>query len=226
MQSVIDEPAVTGSDQPESLAADPRSHNGEILRKIESGVAELESAISRLDLLITEQTRLAGEVQKAATAETELLRDESLSEAAATKELLKIRTLGDVLRARGNVAGERVGEQTDLVLELGATVRRTLARAANEIYEAPQARIRRLFDDLIPPQIETGLPFGTGELAKISRPVVEALRFINIVRASPVPVRDQELEALRKQPRIWFEQLTAFVEIEFQAALEGHELPK
>jgi hypothetical protein len=79
------------------------------------------------------------------------LRDESLSEAAATKRLIETRPKADVLRARAKV----VDEQTVLVLELGAVVRRNLARAANEVLVARQIRIRHTLDNLITPPGET-----------------------------------------------------------------------
>jgi hypothetical protein len=55
-------------------------------------------------------------VQKIANTEAELLRDESLSEAAATKRLIEIRAKADVLRARAKVAGERVDNKPNLSL--------------------------------------------------------------------------------------------------------------
>jgi len=94
----------------------------------------------------------------------------------------------------------RACEQTERTLELGAAVRRNLARAANEDLIARQARIRRLFDDLIPAQIETGLPCDNQMLARISRPVVEVRQFANWCNSSPDPVAAEELEALRKLP--------------------------
>jgi len=95
-----------------------KTHNEHVLAQIESGLVELETAIAKFDSLAAEATRLAGEVQKIANTEAELLRDESLSEAAATKRLIEIRAKADVLRARAKVAGECVDEQTELVLEL------------------------------------------------------------------------------------------------------------
>ena len=87
-------------------------------RQSELGLVVLEIAIAKFDSLAAEATRLAGEVQKIASTEAELLRDESLSEAAATKRLIEIRAKAGVLRARAKVAGERLDEQTELVLEL------------------------------------------------------------------------------------------------------------
>jgi hypothetical protein len=68
------------------------------------GLVELETAIGKFDSLAAEATRLAGEVQKIASTQAELLRDESLSEAAATDRLIEIRAKADVLRARAKVA--------------------------------------------------------------------------------------------------------------------------
>ena len=58
-------------------------------RQSELGLVVLEIAIAKFDSLAAEATRLAGEVQKIASTEAELLRDESLSEAAATKRLIE-----------------------------------------------------------------------------------------------------------------------------------------
>jgi len=93
-----------------------KTHNEHVLAQIESGLVELETAIAKFDSLAAEATRLAGEVQKIASTEAELLRDESLSEAAATKRLIEIRAKADVLRARAKVTGERVDEQSNLSL--------------------------------------------------------------------------------------------------------------
>lgn len=111
------------------------------MRKIGSGLAELEAGINRFDSAAAEQTRLAGEVQKIAQQEAELLRDESLSEPTATKRLIEIRAKADVLRARAEAATERAAEQQKVVLELGANVRRTLARAAHAILQARSTRL-------------------------------------------------------------------------------------
>ena len=157
MQILTDEtqPDVVEAESPEAAR---RNHNYEVLRRIQGGLTELEGAISRLDSLIAESTRLATEVQKVAQQEAELLRDESLSEATATKRLIEIRARADVLGTRAKAAAEPVQEQQNPVLDLGAVIRRTLARAANEILMARQARIQRLLDDLLGVQFDSGLP--------------------------------------------------------------------
>jgi len=96
--------------QPGSPEAARPPHNQAILAKIESGLIELENAVTKLDSLTQEQTRLQSEVEKVASAEAELLRDESLSESTATKRLIEIRARADVLRARAKAAGERTDE--------------------------------------------------------------------------------------------------------------------
>jgi hypothetical protein len=109
MQTFIDEQTENNGNvadlQPESPETAARgAHNEQVLAKIETSLAELEASIAKLGSLAAEQTRLASEIQKTASAEAELLRDESLSESAATKELIKIRALADVLRARAKAA--------------------------------------------------------------------------------------------------------------------------
>jgi hypothetical protein len=84
-----------------------------------------------------------------------------------------------------------------------------------------QTRILRLLYDLIPPLAESGLPIRNEALAKGSRPVTEARQFANWVNSTPTPAAEQELEALRKLPRTWFDRLKVFVEIESQVQLNG-----
>jgi hypothetical protein len=73
-----------------------------------------------------------------------------------------------------------------------------------------QARILRLLDDLIPPPAESGLPMRKEALAKASRPVTETRQFAKWVNSTPTPAAEQELEALRKLPRTWFDRLKVF----------------
>ena len=47
-----------------------------------------------------------------------------------------------------------------------------------------------LFDDVLWPQLESGLRFSNDELTKFSRPVVEAQQFANVVRANAVTVAE------------------------------------
>ena len=82
-----------------------------------------------------------------------------------------------------------------------------------------QARILGLLDDLIPPPAESGLLIRNEALAKVSRPVTEARQLTNWVNSTPTPAAEQELEALRKLPRTWFDRLKVFVEIESQVQL-------
>lgn len=189
--------------------------------EIQGNLAELQSAFQKFDLLSTEQSRLAGEVAKIAQQEAELLRDESLSEVTATKRLIETRARADVLRARAKAAGERVTEQQSFVLEVGSTVRRNFAHAAHQILQTRQVRIRQTFDALLAPQLETGLMFTNDELAKVSRPFREAMQFLNAVRVNGTMNSEQELDALRKLPRIWFDRLKVFVDIESQVQLVG-----
>ena len=84
-----------------------------------------------------------------------------------------------------------------------------------------EARILRLLDDLIPPPAESKLPIRNEALAKVSRPVTEARRFANWVNSTPTLAAEQELEALRKLPRTWFDRLKVFVEIESEVQLNG-----
>jgi hypothetical protein len=65
------------------------------------------------------------------------------------------------------------------------------------------------------------LPFGNDEFVKISRPVVEARQFANWCNSGPVRDTAEELDALRKLPRTWFDRLKVFVEIESQVQLNG-----
>jgi hypothetical protein len=197
------------------------AHNQAVLSKIEAGLVELENQIAKLDSLTAEATRLVGEVEKIANAEAELLRDESLSESTATKRLIEIRARADVLRARAKAAGEHVHEQTELTLELGVIMRRTLGRAAHEILQARQRRIIRLLDDLLGSQYDSGLPLANDFIAKASRPVVEAQQFANFANQGVRPTQSEELEALRSLPRTWFGKIKVFVDLESQIQLNG-----
>jgi hypothetical protein len=207
------------SSQRESPAQ--HAHKQAVLAKIEAGLVELESQIAKLDSLSAEQARLAGEVQKTESAEAELLRDESLSEAAATRKLIETRAKADVLRARVKTSGERIDEQKHLVLETGAVLRRALSRTAYHILVARENRIVRLLDDLIPPQSESGLQCDNLTIARASHPVVEARQFSNWVACRPVPVPAEELETVRGGlPRTWLDRIKVFASLELDISIE------
>jgi hypothetical protein len=135
--------------------------------------------------------------------------------------LIETRARADVLRARAKAAGERVEEQESLVVDLGLAARRSLARIANEVHVARMNRIRRLFNELIPPPINHGQPFDNDTLVRVSYPVTETERFVRYVRPDAVTVPAQELETLRRSMRPWLSQLTVFVDIESQIQLVG-----
>jgi hypothetical protein len=222
MQTAIDEQTEHGA---EASASDDvfitRTHNDRILAQIETGLVELETALQKLDSLIAKETRLAGELQKVSLEEAAVLKDETLAEKDAVKKLITVRATKDVQTARLEAAKQRTFEQTEFTLELGAVVRRTLARAANEILMARQARIQRLLDDLLGSQYDSGLSLSNDFIAKASRPVVEAQQFVNFVNQGVRPTQAEELETLRTLPRTWFDRLVSYVNIELQVQLVG-----
>jgi hypothetical protein len=58
-----------------------------------------------------------------------------------------------------------------------------------------------LFDDLLSPQLESGLRFSNDEFTKFSRPVVEAQQFANVVRANASYGRRIGTALMRTSPR-------------------------
>jgi hypothetical protein len=220
MQTQIDDQPQTESSESDDVFI-RRNHNDQVLAQIEAGLVELESAFHKLDSLNHQQLHFAEEVQKIASAEAELLRDESLSESAATRKLIETRARADVLRAREQTARERIDEQKQLVLETGAVLRRTLWRTANQILVARENRILQLLNDLVPPQSESGLQCDNLAIARASRPVIEARQFSNWVACRPVPVPTEELETMRSSPRTWFDRIRVFVGLEPDIQLVG-----
>jgi hypothetical protein len=87
--------------------------------------------------------RLTNELQKVGLEEAAALKDEGLAEKDAVRKLITIRATKDVQTARLAAAKQRTAEQIELSLEVGGTVRRNLARAANEVLVARTAPTRQ-----------------------------------------------------------------------------------
>ena len=212
MQTLTDETT------PDVASPEPAQANPYIqaLAAIETQLEQLSAAFSELDKLRAEETELLAACEQIAGEERALLENPGGNEKQATDKLLRIRATRDVRQARLDGARKKLVLHIDLLIhDLGQDLRHTMNGLAHGLLSARTERIHKLYDSLLGPPIDHGLPVTSELLTRASKPVIAVQQLCNWIHREPRPTVEEELAELRSDvPARWLAELRAIVQAE------------
>jgi hypothetical protein len=185
------------------------SGNTAELSKTEALVISLEEAFTKLGSFETEQTRLAGEVERSTAEEAATLQDLSLTESQAIKKVAETMARKSVFTARHAAAVTRTKEQVGSILEIGADVRRRISILIQRLQINRKERALQMLAEIFPRYLHhLPTPVRRDDLARSTNICSEVFNLEGRISQIQHHIPDFELADLRNS-RGWYDEVSA-----------------
>ncbi len=122
------------------------TNNNDVLGVVDGKMAELNSALTKLDDLTAKHAALTKSVADLKKQETEHLRNDAANEDDAVQTLIQLRGKVDVQQARANSLNDQIKEQKAATVGLGNTLGQVLQTLWYQLKANRTARVTRIFD--------------------------------------------------------------------------------